>query len=248
MGNTETNIWEHPVMDDDIKEAWKKLSVYVEKSCEGRDDSHGHAHMEKVATDTVKIIINEARCNCPCFRLAVYVSMIIAWLHDVCDHKYDPEGKLKDDMKQFLADELKLDNKFITAITRAIDSISFSKENKMRQNGMSISEIEEQWKKNMGSDTVRYRNIVSDADKLSALGKDGLERCIQYTKEIYRKTHNVDMPYVELVADVIQHSKDKLLRLKKEFIRTDTGKKMAEQLHLELIDGLVELVAGLKEK
>ena len=44
-----------------------------------------------------------------------------------------------------------------------------------------------------------------------------------------------------MVKDVKQHAKDKLLRLKDEFIRTKPGKKMAEKLNNEMVEELKKL-------
>ena len=55
------------------------------------------------------------------------------------------------------------------------------------------------------------------------------------------------MPYDCLKSDVINHSNDKLLRLKDGFIRTKTGKIMAEKLHDEFVAELNYLFPTISE-
>ena len=63
-----------------------------------------------------------------------------------------------------------------------------------------------------------YRNIISDADKLEALGEVGLRRCMQFSE-----AHN---------GNVIEHCHEKLLKLLPDgFIRTNAGKKLAVPGH-----------------
>ena len=70
------------------------------------------------------------------------------------------------------------------------------------------------------------RNIVSDADKIEALGEVGLERCFIYTRE-----KNDSYTDEEVLADVRKHCEEKLLILRDKYIRTDPGKQLAEEGH-----------------
>jgi len=64
-----------------------------------------------------------------------------------------------------------------------------------------------------------YRDAISDADKIDGLD---INRCIEYTK----------MKGGKVPEDVIKHCHDKLLKLLPDrFIKTDTGKIMAEPHH-----------------
>jgi hypothetical protein len=90
---------------------------------------------------------------------------ITAWLHDVNDHKYNDTLLMKNKMKQFINNDLLLDNTETNLILNIIDRISYSKENKIRQsNGML------DWYKVLGNKGCIIRDIVSDADKLEAIG------------------------------------------------------------------------------
>jgi uncharacterized protein len=72
-----------------------------------------------------------------------------------------------------------------------------------------------------------YQDIVSDADKLEAIGTVGIERCIAYT----RKCGGV------IPADVVKHCHEKLLKLYPgNYIRTPMGRKLAGPLHDQVVD------------
>lgn len=104
---------------------------------------------------------------------------------------------------------------------------------------------------------VAVRDYVSDADKLEAIGEEGLLRCYEYTCERYRdaarKTakaaadHNVGNDtsaaaatrlerHVEqlMLADVVGHFHEKLKRLLPEFIVTPTGKYLGSPRAAEM--------------
>jgi len=77
--------------------------------------------------------------------------------------------------------------------------ISFSAEKK---NGMRYFE------EILGPDWSLIRDIVSDADKLEALGNIGIERCHKYTCE----THP-DLPEEEIIKLMHTHAEEKLFKL-----------------------------------
>jgi uncharacterized protein len=135
-------------------------------------------------------------------------------LHDVCDRKYAntlPRVELHEYIHQQLCDEK------AQVVIDAIDNMSFSQEVK----GL---------RKKLGTP---YKDIVSDADKLEALGEGGLERCIVFTEEI-----GGNIP-----SDVVKHCHEKRLKLKDFYIRTNTGKAMAESLH-EFIANYVHIMSA----
>lgn len=176
------------------------LLNFVIESTKIFDDSHNHVHALAV-NNTAHIIMQSIRKEYD-VKLLTYIAM----LHDVCDHKYK-NSIPKEKLSEFISTHLSAENG--PAIMKIIDNISFSKEDK----GL-IEPIQEQY--------VDYLIAVSDADRLEALGKVGLERCIEFTKAI-----NGVVP-----DDVIRHCHEKLLRLLPEnFIKTELGKSMAVPLH-----------------
>lgn len=172
------------------------LIEFVKKHTSQFDESHDYKH----AIAVYKNALNIAKIEFPFYdnEILEYACM----LHDVCDHKYE-HSISKEDLNKYICKKL-IPSKAKLVID-IINNISFSQEIKNKRQKLNTP----------------YQDIVSDADKLEALGEVGLNRCIEFTK-----SRNGRIP-----EDVIIHCHEKLLRLKDEFIRTPTGKMMAETLH-----------------
>lgn len=188
---------------------WNDLSNFVEETCTCRDISHGFEHMKQVAYTSLFIQKNEFPD-----MSQIYVNVLIscAWLHDVADHKYDADGNLKKLVENFLNSNLP---EYTYQILRIIKYSSFSTENKKQIKDWDL----------IFSDPIFLiiRNIMSDADKLDALGTKGLMRIVEYAQHIGNNVrnhlHNIGI--------------NRILILKDSYIRTKTGKELAEVLHLE---------------
>ena len=220
-----------------VIELWGTLSNFVNIICEGRDESHGYNHMEKVAMNTLEILKDEMDQTLDVNEAQKIITdcITVAWLHDVADHKYDHDGKLKLKVKAFVR-ELLENHDEVNLVMKIIDHISYSKENNAINNGNPID-----FENELGKTGAFIRHVVSDADKLEALGKVGFIRMVEYTKENYKKMNHKEISSDELNKQVIQHSNEKLLRLKDYFIRTKTGREMARWKHQELIEELEKL-------
>lgn len=207
------------------------LSDFVKTTCanSNRDESHGWEHMQKVFQNAKQIMDNmDEAVITEDIRELVYVC---SWLHDVNDHKYD-DGTLTKQIRKFLTSIYGARPIYKQLILDIISRVSFSKEIKSQRRG---------WEVILGTDGLIVRNIVSDADKLEAIGKIGMERCIGFTKEKYLKDHGTDIPYDILVKMVREHADEKLLKLAHGYILTEPGKQMAEPLHQQMVDMLAEL-------
>jgi len=205
---------------------WNLLSKTVQQLCHGRDPSHGHQHMELVAKSSLEILDKLPQKNDPNIRRLV---IITAWLHDVADHKYDVDGKLREKIQIFISsivpsvEESQL-------VVNIIDRISFTKEDKCIKTNQPLD-----WKNVLGITGCIVRDIVSDADKLEAIGLVGAHRCVEYQCEYFMKK-NIEKPTVEyIIGKVIEHANEKLFKLSTEFIRTDIGKVLAKEKHNELV-------------
>jgi HD superfamily phosphodiesterase len=144
-----------------------------------------------------------------------------AWLHDVADHKYDHDGTL----------EQKLDEFGLTAniwnydeIKQVIKYVSYSTENKAILAGTPLD-----FPAILGAYYSQIRNIVSDADKLEAIGKIGIHRAIEYTTEA-----NPSFTPQQVIEDVYKHAHEKLFRLSTEFIKTPLARSIAARRHREM--------------
>ena len=223
----------------EVYDLWCTLSDFVSDVCKGRDESHGHAHMKNVAETSSTIACVEYSHH-PSFQSIMEQTIIVAWLHDVPDHKYDEDGKLKQRVIEFLENEIKVPN--AEYILDIIERISYSKEVRSSGNGNVLD-----WHEILGEEGVIVRNIVSDADKLEALGIIGLKRCIEYATHVHKKKTGKNITSETLVKNVVDHADEKLLRLKDEFIRTKAGKEMAESLHKEIEDRINIMREWIKE-
>jgi len=202
---------------------WKALSDFVMKTCKDRDPTHGYEHMKIVAEISLSIYAKLGAKP----ELLIPI-MIVAWLHGVADHKYDFDGKLKKQVDDFVMRLVGKDETKLVMLT--IDCISFSKENKAIKEGKPIIFLEL-----LGPKYAIIRDIVSDADKTQAIGKDGIIRCAEYASHEYFEKHKKVIPEKLLHDNIHKHAQEKLLRLKDEFFRTAPGKKMAESLHDDMI-------------
>ena len=207
---------------------YEKYYKTIEKYYSGRDYSHGWDHVTKVCENALLICKYENIC---CEREIIII--IIASLgHDIWDHKY---------VSEYLIDEIKkcFDNDMLEMgilasdrelIIRIIDNISFSKEFIMRQNGEEFDlEVPEE----------RLRNIVSDADKLEALGAICIKRMIEYDIHI-KKTDNTDNIQAHF-NHIKYHFQNKLSRLITDnYIKTQTGIRLAKPLMTQMRDIIEE--------
>lgn len=171
------------------------------------DESHNVEHHICVFTNAVEIF-RRLKCSKNILRMIAFGAL----LHDTVDSKYPKDidtktKKVEKFLMQKMADDWS-DTKWI------IDNISYSKEAKY---GYPFHEK---------ADVMLARDILSDADKIEALGNTGIARVYQYTKAKYPNA-SPD----EIRKHVVQHCDEKLLRLRDQFIRTTPGKEMSLGLH-----------------
>jgi len=186
---------------------------FVKDITKGRDESHGYNHMNKVQKIACELA---TEMNFPLCDVS-----LVAILHDVADTKYDITGVNYLAVKHFLDGFLVGDGTNIKLIMKCIDCISFSKEKREgRRYYESILDDNDYW--------ITVRNIVSDADKLEALGKIGLDRCLEYG----RKHHLLSGK--KLKTSVAKHASEKLLLLPSYF-RTDAGRTLCDKRYKEFI-------------
>ena len=183
---------------------YEQVFNFVKVSTAIFDESHDITHAVAVCTNTLKIAESFNQ------DMEVDILMYAAMLHDVCDHKYDNSIK-EEELVEFIVG--KLGTKKCERVMSIINNVSFSKQVKgLRQTLKSPDNL--------------YLDIISDADKLEAIGKIGVDRCIAYTTA---KGGNVP-------EDVVKHCHEKLLLLKDKYIVTEMGKKLAEPLHQVIQD------------
>ena len=201
-----------------LQERWNMLSEFVQKTCSDRDESHGYEHMKAVAEMSSYLVFVDFFDRDGSLMLDTITA---AWLHDVADHKYDHDGTLEQRLDEF--GTANIPN--YPDIKQVIKYVSYSTENKAILAGTPLD-----FKKILGFYYSQIRDIVSDADKLQAIGKIGISRALMYTRDA-NPTHTE----AQVIADVRKHADEKLLRLAGEFIRTPTARAIAQRKHEEMI-------------
>jgi HD superfamily phosphodiesterase len=220
----------------DIKSLWETLALFVKNICKDRDESHGYDHMEKVAITSIDIFIGEKdKIPLKYHPDIIEKIIIVSWLHDIADYKYDRGNTLKRKMEEFIM-LIVMNKEKCKQLMKIIDLISYSKENNAKKIGMPID-----FEDALGKYDAYVRHIVSDADKLEALGKIGFDRCMEYSVHSYMEKYKLKPSKYILNKMVVDHANEKLLKLKDHFIRTETGKLMALPLHNELLDEINKL-------
>ena len=214
-----TSSWSHGAASsqETIKARWNLLSDFVKETCKDRDDSHGHAHMKAVAEMTRYIVEQDFIDESGNLMLDAITA---AWLHDIADHKYDHDGTLEQKLDAFGAANIWN----YQEIKHVIKYVSFSTENKAIIAGTPLN-----FPAILGAYYSQIRDIVSDADKLEAIGKIGIHRAIEYTTEA-----NPSFTPQQVITDVYKHAHEKLLKLATQFIKTPLARSIAARRHREM--------------
>jgi len=168
--------------------------------------SHGFDHVMRVYNLSVKIGVKE--------NADINVLKIAALLHDVGRVLYgEREHALKSaKIAKELLSKMGLEKEFISRVVEAIKAHSFSG----KERPVSIE-----------------AKVLSDADKLDAIGAIGIARCFMYAGEHKRS-----------LEKSIEHFYEKLFLLK-DLMYTKTAKEIAIQRHIFMEKYLQELKAEL---
>lgn len=203
------------------KENKNKLDQICLKYYLNRDKSHGIDHIQKVLTNVDKISKN--------YIFSERENIILrtcTLLHDAYDHKYFQKPEDIINIKEKISDDLikfGLSWNEIQIIFIIIDNISFSKEKAQKNRYYDLISL-------LSPNIVNIRNIVSDSDKIEALGIEGINRMILYSIHKFDK-----ITAKTIIDDIKQLCKNKLYILVSEnYIRTDLGRKIASQKLEEL--------------
>ena len=203
------------------EENQNKLDEICLKYYLNRDRSHGIDHIQKVLKNVDKIskhFIFSSREE--------IILRICALLHDAYDHKYFQKSEDIRNIKEKISDDLTkfgLSLNEIQIIFIIIDNISFSKEKAQRDRYYDLITL-------LSPNMISIRNIVSDSDKIEALGIEGVQRMILYS------VHKIsDQTMTSIINDIKKLCKNKLyILISENYIRTDIGRKIASQKLEEL--------------
>ncbi len=195
---------------------YNKVYQFVINSTTKFDASHNHLHAKEVY-ELSKQIMDKLVENDTLSDYDYSIIMMASLLHDVCDDKYVDKSITKAELHKFINE---VDSVRASMIISIINNISYSKEVKGKLEVLP-------YPYNI------YRDAISDADKICAIGEIGIIRCEQYTRE-----SNPNITDDDAVCKlVVQHCHDKLLKLyTNNFIKTEPGRNIAEPHHQVIVD------------
>ena len=229
-----------------------KCREFVIKHSSGYDASHDISHIDRVVTNSIRILENsdqETRS-----KISRDVLIAISSLHDSFDHKYltTPEAveKAKAQVTDFLSHDCGFEHDVIIMIISVIDNMGFT------------SEVSGADSSNMNPITVSYLHIVQDADRLDAIGAIGVARCLAFTGAFGRAIISPDGSEERLQraqfkegalkavarkgGSAIGHFYDKLVFLK-DMLKTPAGRKLGEKRHAFICQFLDEFFDEIGE-
>lgn len=185
-------------------------------------DNSGHdfEHIKRVYANVNKLLEYEENAN-------KFIVKMSALLHDVDDYKLNTDGN---NAKRFLL-KIGLDIKIIDQILETIGTISYSK------SGC-----------NPNFKTLEMK-LLSDADKLDAIGAIGICRAISFGNSRHQQLFNSnEFPCVDNnKKHIINHFFEKLLQLKK-VMQTEVGKKEADKRHQFMVTFLYQFFDEQKQE
>lgn len=180
------------------------------------DESHDITHHTEVLKNAFKIIDNfvglKSMYSPEDVRYLINVVCYVCMLHDTVDHKYPVQ--------------LEENNKMLEDLLKKKFNDSWKDVLWIIKNMSYTTEIKNGYPKHSNALIQLARDICSDADKLEAIGKIGIQRCFIYNTD---KNPNLDQSAITQI--IIAYCHEKLLHLKDKFIRTGPGKEFAIPRH-----------------
>lgn len=192
-----------------------KTYQFAKEYHSGDNSGHDFEHIKRVYANINKLLNEEKNAN-------EFICKMSALLHDVDDHKMNTDGKVAE---KFLYN-LNLDTNTIQEILETIDAISFSKSGA-----------------NPNFRTLEMK-LLSDADKLDAMGAIGICRALSFSVSRNQPLFNEkELPSPENnKKHMINHFFEKLLLLKGA-MQTEVGKTEAENRHQFMVRFLQQFFA-----
>ncbi len=209
----------------DKQEIIKKTELFVKETLGKDSTGHDWWHNHRVR-NLAKRIAKEEGAD-------IFVAELAALLHDIGDYKFfqgDEEAGLAL-VRKWLS-SLKISTSLIDKIVEITSQVSF-------MHTLTNNKSKDSVKKNFIPTIPKELMVVTDADRLDAMGAIGIARTFTYggfsdrpiydpfikpnksiTKEEYKTTE----------APSINHFYEKLLKLK-DMIYTDLGRKIAKKRH-----------------
>lgn len=189
---------------------------FVKKELANAEGGHDWFHIERVFKNAVLLSKEE--------KVDIFVVSLAALLHDIADSKFHNGDETIGPKKasEFLHN-LQVDNGIIAHVVNIITNLSYKNELSNEKTPLSSKEFQ----------------VVQDADRLDAIGAIGIARSFNYGGFKNRALYNPEIrpnlnmtkeEYKKSNAPTINHFYEKLLLLKDK-MKTETGKRIAEERH-----------------
>ncbi|MDC6366331.1 MULTISPECIES: HD domain-containing protein [Flavobacteriaceae] len=199
--------------------------AFVKEKLQNAEGGHDWFHTERVL-NTSKLIAQHEEVDPLIVQLA-------AILHDVADAKFHngDETVGPNTARAFLTTK-KVDAKIVEHVVNIIQHMSFK--NSLENGEAPFSSLE--------------MKVVQDADRLDAIGAIGIARTFNYGGFKNRPLYDPDIApslnlskeaYKKSNAPTINHFYEKLLLLKDQ-MNTETGKRLAQERHLFMLEYLTQ--------
>ncbi|MCD6502659.1 MAG: HD domain-containing protein [Euryarchaeota archaeon] len=191
-------------------EIFRKTYEFAKKHSK-KGGTHGWDHVLRVLDLSIKIGMSEGA--------DVEVLALAALLHDIA-RPLEEKGLIKDHARE----SAKIAKEFL-------DSLGYDKSNKVYEAIISHS-----FSSGLKARSLEAK-ILSDADKIDAIGAVGIARVFMYSGEHDRT-----------IEESIEHFYEKILKLK-DLMYTKTGKEIAEERHrftVKFIERLKDELSGKK--
>jgi len=205
-----------------IKEIEKLVKNYFVEESTGHDWWHSH----RVRQTGLYIAKKE--------NADLFIIEVSALLHDVGDYKFhDGDEEIGGKIIEKWLLEIDLDRKQIDRILDIVTNLSYMKSLKSKE-------------KTENHDLTIEAKILSDADRLDAMGAVGIARTFAFGGFFKQEIHNPEISpnetmtraeYKNKKSTSINHFYDKLLKLK-ETMLTGTGNEIAQSRHVYMKDYL----------
>ncbi|CAN1325488.1 Uncharacterized protein YpgQ [Linum perenne] len=198
----------------------KKAEQLVETTMKDNDASHDASHVWRVRNLALSLASEEGLSS---HSDSLQIVELAALLHDIGDYKYLRDPSEEKIVEKFLEEE-GIDEIKKVKILSIIKGMGFKDELAGDVNSGNCKEF----------------GVVQDADRLDAIGAIGIARCFTFGGSRNRVLHDPAIhPRLELSKEqyvkkeeqtTINHFHEKLVKLK-DLMKTEAGKKRAEQRH-----------------
>ena len=201
---------------------WEKLDNLCLQYYIDRDPSHGIDHITSVLNN-LDLLLESLDSSLS--HLDQTLARASALLHDAYDPKYiDDPSNIKKTIRQHLV-TFGLSNEDVDIISTVIKNVSFTREKTRRKKGKNII---------LNDRIMLIRNLVSDSDKLEAIGIDSITRMIQYREGLgirFEQEYSLD----KIFNDIREQCRERCyILLTENYIKTVKAREIAKQKIIEM--------------